>query len=134
MSNKFIQQGLVTALLVAGTMPILTRAQEASQAPAQGQEHAAPAQKPMDRPNLNLTDDQKAQIKKIHEEAKSQVDAINNDSSLSADQKQAKIREVRKDSHKQVEAMLTPEQRKTMKEWRHEHRGEKHQQEPPSGN
>ena len=36
MGNKFIQQGLVTTLLVAGAMPILTRAQEASQAPAQG--------------------------------------------------------------------------------------------------
>ena len=84
----------------------------------------------MDRPNLNLTDDQKAQMKKIHEGAKSQIEAINNDSSLTADQKQAKIQAVRKDSHKQVEAMLTPEQRKTMREWRHEHRNER-QQEPP---
>jgi Spy/CpxP family protein refolding chaperone len=40
---------------------------------------------------------------------------------------------VHQDSHKQVEAMLTPEQRKTMRQWRHEHRGEK-QQQPPSGN
>ena len=133
MSNKFIQQGLVAALLMAGAMPILTRAQEASQAPAQGQEQAAPAQKPMDRPNLNLTDDQKAQMKKIHEGTKSQIEAINNDASLSADQKQAKIQAVRKDSHKRVETMLTPEQRKTMKEWRREHHGERHQ-EPPSGN
>lgn len=85
------------------------------------------------RPNLNLTDDQKAQMQKIREGAKSQIDAIKNDSSLSADQKQAKIRSVHQDSHKQVEAMLTPEQRKTMRQWRHEHRGEK-QQQPPSGN
>ncbi len=131
MSNKFIKQGLVAALFLVGAMPVLIRAQEVSQAPAA--EQAAPAQKPMDRPNLNLTDDQKAQMKTIHEGAKSQIEAINNDSSLSADQKQAKIHAVRKDSHKQMEAMLTPEQRKTMREWRREHRGERHQ-EPPSGN
>jgi periplasmic protein CpxP/Spy len=131
MNRKFIKQGLVAAMLVAGVMPVVTRAQEAT--PNAGQEQAAPAQKPMDRPNLNLTDDQKAQMKKIHEGAKSQIEAINSDSSLTADQKQAKIREVRKDSHKQVEAMLTPEQRKSMREWRREHRNER-QQEPPSGN
>ena len=131
MSSKCIRQGLVAALLVTCAMPVLTRAQDASQAPAQTQEQAAPAQKPMDRPNLNLTDDQKAEMKKIHEGAKSQIDAIKNDSSLTADQKQAKIRQVRKDTHKQIEAMLTPEQRKTMREFRKEHRGEKQQ---PSGN
>jgi len=132
MSSKCIRQGLVAALFVTCAMPVLTRAQDASQAPAQTQEQAAPAHKPMDRPNLNLTDDQKAEMKKIHEGAKSQIEAIKNDSSLRADQKQAKIREVRKDTHKQIEAMLTPEQRKTMREFRKEHRGEKQQQ--PSGN
>jgi periplasmic protein CpxP/Spy len=131
MSNKFIQHGLVAALLLTSAMPVLTRAQDASQAPAQGQDQATPASKPMDRPNLNLTDDQKAQMKKIHEGAKSQIEAINNDSSLTADQKQVKIRSVRKDSHKQVEAMLTPDQRKTQREWRREHRGE--HQDPPTG-
>ena len=114
MSNKFITHGLVAALLLVGVTPAITRAQDA------GQEQAAPAQK-VDRPNLNLSDDQKAQMKKIREDAKSQMDAVKNDTSLSADQKQAKLKQIRRDSHKQVEAMLTPEQRKTMKEWRHEH-------------
>ena len=133
MSNKFIQYGLVAALLVGGVAPAMIRAQDASQAPAAGQDQVAPARKPMDRPNLNLTDDQKAQMQKVHEGAKSQIEAINNDSSLSADQKQAKIHAVRNDSHKQVKEMLTPEQRKTMREWRREHRGEG-RHETPSGN
>jgi len=128
MSNKFIRLGLVAALLVTCAMPALTRAQEATQ--GSNQEQAAPAQAAPNRPNLNLTDDQRAQMKKIREDAKSQIDAVNNDSSLSVDQKQAKIKQIHRDSHKQVMAMLTPEQRKTMRQWRHEHRGEKNAQAP----
>jgi len=128
MSNKFIRQGLVAELLVTCAMPALTRAQEATQ--GSNQEQAAPAQAAPNRPNLNLTDDQRAQMKKIREDAKSQIDAVNNDSSLSVDQKQAKIKQIHRDSHKQVMAMLTPEQRKTMRQWRHEHRGEKNAQAP----
>jgi periplasmic protein CpxP/Spy len=127
MSNKFIKHGLVAALLLVGAVPAITRAQDATQ--GAGQEQPAPAQK-ADRPNLNLTDDQKAQMKKIREDAKSQMDAVKNDPSLSADQKQAKMKQIRRDSHKQVEAMLTPEQRKTMKEWRHEHHGHRNGQDP----
>ena len=130
MSNKFIQHGLIAALLVVCATPVLTRAQDTAQ--TSGQEQVAPAQNSPNRPNLNLTDDQKAQMKKIHEGTKSQVEAINSDTSLTADQKQAKIHSVRRDSHKQIEAMLTPDQRKTMREWRREHRAEK--QQPPSGN
>jgi len=128
MSNKFIRQGLVAALLVTCAMPALTRAQDTTQ--GSNQEQAAPAQATPNRPNLNLTDDQKAQMKKIHEGAKSQIDAVNGDTSLSAVQKQAKIKQIRRDSHKQVMAMLTPEQRKTMRQFRHEHRGEKNAQAP----
>jgi protein CpxP len=127
MSNKFIKHGLVAALLLVGAAPAITRAQDATQ--GAGQEQAAPAQK-ADRPNLNLTDDQKAQMKKIREDAKSQMDAVKNDTSLSADQKQAKMKQIRRDSHKQVDAMLTPEQRKTMKEWRHEHHRHRNGQNP----
>jgi Spy/CpxP family protein refolding chaperone len=129
MSNKFIRQGLVAALLVTCAMPALTRAQDATQ--GSNQEQAAPTQAAPNRPNLNLTDDQKAQMKKIHQDAKAQIEAVNNDSSLSADQKQAKIRAIHRGSHKQVEAMLTPEQRKTMRAWHRAHRGEKSQEQAP---
>jgi periplasmic protein CpxP/Spy len=129
MSRKYLSQGVIVALLLAGAMPRLTLAQSGTQDSEQSQ--AAPAPNAPTRPDLNLTDDQKAQMKKIHEDAKSQIAAVNSDSSLSADQKQAKLQQIHRDAHKQVEAILTPEQRKTMKEWRHEHRGE-HQQAPPS--
>jgi Spy/CpxP family protein refolding chaperone len=83
------------------------------------------------RPDLNLTDDQKAQMKKIHEGAKSQIAAVNNDTSLSADQKQAKIQAIHRDTHKQTEALLTPEQRQTMKQWRKAHRGQQNEEQQP---
>jgi Spy/CpxP family protein refolding chaperone len=127
MNRKLIKHGLVAALLLVGAAPAITRAQDATQ--GAGQEQAAPAQK-ADRPNLNLTDDQKAQMKKIREDAKSQIDAVKNDTSLSAEQKQAKMKEIRRDSHKHVMSMLTPDQRKTMKQWRHEHHGQRNGQDP----
>ena len=82
--------------------------------------------------NLNLTDDQKAQIKQIHEGMRSKAEAVNNDSSLSAEQKQAKIHELRRDAHEQVKKVLTPEQRKQFEENMREHRESKQQQTPPS--
>ena len=48
--------------------------------------------------------------------------AVNNDSSLSADQKQTKIKQIHKSTRKEVAAILTPEQKKTMREWRRAHR------------
>jgi Spy/CpxP family protein refolding chaperone len=65
--------------------------------------------------NLNLSDDQKAQVSKIRADEKSQIEATKSDSTLSADQKQAKVREIRMATHKQIRAVLTPEQRSQMK-------------------
>jgi protein CpxP len=127
MDRKFFGEGLVVALLLAGASPAFIRAQATQDA---GQEQAAPAQNAPARPDLNLTDDQKAQMKKIHENAKAQLDAVNNDSSLSADQKQEKLRQIHRDTHKQMQAILTPEQKQKMKEWRRSHRGQG-QQAPP---
>jgi Spy/CpxP family protein refolding chaperone len=132
MNTKIVRNG---ALFVAGVLaaygsPILARA--AGSAQEAGQTQAAPAQQNgPSRPDLNLTDDQKAQMKKIHQDAKAQIETVNNDSSLSADQKQAKVHAIRRNSHKQVEAMLTPEQRKTMRAWHRAHRGEKSQEQAP---
>jgi protein CpxP len=129
MSTKLRMYGAIVALLFASVAPGRTRAQVAT--PDAGQEQAAPNS--AKRPNLNLTDDQKTQMKRIHEDAKSQMDAVNNDSSLSADQKQTKIKQIRRESHKQVQAMLTPEQRKMMKQWKHEHRGQHNSEAPTAG-
>jgi Spy/CpxP family protein refolding chaperone len=134
MNAKIVRNGVlfVAGVLVAYGSPMPARAAGRAQDP--GPTQAAPAQQnESSRPDLNLSDDQKAQMKKIHQEAKAQIEAVNSDSSLSADQKQAKIHGIRQGSHKQVEAMLTPEQRQKMRAWHRAHRGEKpKEQAPPS--
>lgn len=72
---------------------------------------------------LNLTPEQQADLKSIRENEKQQAQAIKNDSSLTADQKKAKFKELRKSGHEQMMAKLTPDQQKKFKEMRKEHRG-----------
>jgi Spy/CpxP family protein refolding chaperone len=55
-------------------------------------------------------------MKQIHESTKSQVGVVNNDTSLSAEQKQAKIHQLRRGARMQMVKLLTPEQREQMKE------------------
>jgi Spy/CpxP family protein refolding chaperone len=124
---------VVCGLLLVGGSLNLARAQSGS--PGSGQDSASPQQQTeRGRPDLNLTGDQKAQMKKIHEGAKAQIEVVKNDSSLSADQKQGKIQQIHQGTHKQIEAVLTPEQKKTMREWRRAHRGSRQQQAPPPSN
>jgi len=73
--------------------------------------------------SLNLTPDQEAEIKSIHENFKQQAQAIKNDSSLTPDQKKAKFKELRKSTHEQMMAKLTPDQQQKLKEMRKERRG-----------
>ena len=114
------QLAVTTGLLVLCSVPAAVRAQEAAQPPqddpgqqaargnrGQGQED--------ELAKLNLTDDQKAQVKKIHEDMKTQIAAVRGDSTLSPDQQHAKVEQIRKASHRQVKQLLTPEQRQQMK-------------------
>lgn len=132
MNTKSLRKGvlLTAGLLAISVSPMLATAAAVPQ--DAGQTQAAPAdQGKRSRPDLNLTDDQKAQMKRIHEDAKSQIAAVNNDTSLSADQKQAKIQSIHRDTHKQTEALLTPEQRQTMKQWHKAHRGQQNEEQQP---
>ena len=128
----------MTLALGAGIFLLATGAAKA-QAPeqSQSQPQAAPQtqapadeQKPTEHAKLNLTDEQKAQIKKIHEDAKSQVEAVRSDSTLSPEQKAAKIKEIRSGAHKQMSGLLTPEQRKAM---RHRHHARRMERQRPVG-
>jgi Spy/CpxP family protein refolding chaperone len=123
-SNKLTKQLAVAAGFLALTIaPAMTRAQDNAQqqSPAQSQTQTAPAKPDKEArrhalmQNLNLSDDQKAQFKQIHETTKSQVAAVKNDQSLSFDQKTAKIRELRHSARMQMVKLLTPDQRAQMK-------------------
>lgn len=116
----------VAGLLALGTFAPLAFAQsggqEQSNPPAAQQEmkgHGNPYE------GLNLTDDQKAQIKKIHMDAKAKADTVMGDSSLSDTDKQTKMKEIHKAARMEADKVLTPEQRAQLKEKMKERREEK---------
>lgn len=63
---------------------------------------------------LNLTDDQKTQLKPILQGEFKQLKAIHDDSSMSADQKQAKMTEIHESAKSQISSILTPDQQKKL--------------------
>lgn len=139
--NDITKQIVIAAGLLALTIaPAITRAQDSTQPPAQDQTQAAPAapaQQTAKRhgamEGLNLTDDQKAAMKKIHESTKSQVEAVNADNSLTADQKAAQVHQLRRKARMQEVKLLTPEQRQQMRaNIRALRAARREQQQPPS--
>jgi Spy/CpxP family protein refolding chaperone len=142
MRNSLTKQIAVAAGFLALTFaPEISRAQSSSQPPAQDQNQAAPAAPAEHKrrmhgamEGLNLTEDQKAGMKKIHESTKAQLDVVNKDESLSADQKAAKIHQLRHSARMQMVKLLTPEQRQQMRanvRALRAARREKQQQQPP---
>ena len=68
---------------------------------------------------LNLSDDQKQQLKPILQNEFQQLKAVKDDTSLSDDQKRSKVGEIRGNAKSQMSTILTPDQQKkldTMKE------------------
>jgi periplasmic protein CpxP/Spy len=131
------QLAITGSFLLLSMFPALSQAQSPAPDAAQEQTQAMSA-KHGDRDafmaNLNLSDDQKAQIKQIREGARTQAEAVKNDSSLSADQKETKIHQIHRDSHEQMKKVLTPEQRKQMHENMRERHEMKHRQAVPPSN
>lgn len=74
---------------------------------------------------LNLTPEQKDKIKSIRDDAKKQIQEIEKDKTLTADQQTQKTKQVTKQTRAQVFAVLTPEQQKAWSAEQREHREEK---------
>jgi Spy/CpxP family protein refolding chaperone len=72
---------------------------------------------------LNLTEDQKAKLTPVFQAQMQQMQALRQDASLSAEQKKAKMQQIREDTHKQVLGVLTPEQQQQLREMRGRHGG-----------
>jgi len=62
---------------------------------------------------LQLTDDQKAQVKTILNGDETQMKALRDDDALSEEDRRAKFMALRKSTHDQIRALLTPDQQKT---------------------
>jgi TolA-binding protein len=56
-----------------------------------------------------------AERSRIEQETRSQVQSVCNDSSLNEQQKREKIREIRQQSHQQIEALISTQQREALK-------------------
>jgi Spy/CpxP family protein refolding chaperone len=65
--------------------------------------------------SLNLTDDQKAKVKDIFADAKTKKQALSNDTSLSEEQKKAKMKELHSATMTRLNEVLTPEQQTELK-------------------
>ncbi|HXZ80864.1 MAG TPA: hypothetical protein VEG30_13110 [Terriglobales bacterium] len=72
---------------------------------------------------LNLTADQQAKLKPVLEQQHQQMRALRTDTSLTPEQKQAKVQELRENTHNQINAILTPEQQQQFAQLRAEHKG-----------
>jgi Spy/CpxP family protein refolding chaperone len=91
-----------------------------------GGARAMDADTPEDDAALNLTDEQKAKIKTIRDDAQQQIQAMRKDPSLSDDAKQQKMKVIRKDIRRQVWGVMTPEQQKQWAAEQRELRENKH--------
>ena len=76
---------------------------------------------------LNLTEEQKTQLKPIFEESRTQSKSIRQNAQLTPEQKREQMMAIRKDTMQKVNAILTVEQREKMKELRKQGRGERGQ-------
>ena len=65
--------------------------------------------------SLNLTDDQKAKVKDIFAEARAKHQAVSSDTTLSDDQKKAKVKELHTATMTKLNEVLTPEQQTELK-------------------
>ena len=79
---------------------------------------------------LNLTDDQRAKIQPILQSSRQQARAVRNDTTLTPEQKQAKMRDIHQDTMTQMNSLLTPEQQQQWQQMR-QHRGPGGKHGPP---
>ena len=67
---------------------------------------------------LNLTREQKIKMKEIRQSGKAKKETIDNDDTLTPEQKKEKLKELRKEQLQKVQAILTVEQREQMRAMR----------------
>jgi len=117
MKIRFMNRGLFSlALAAALTVPALPAKASAAAWPQADQKKMMHDKLQEVVNDLNLSDDQKSKIKDIFTDAKSKREAIMTDTSLTDDQKRAKMKELHTGVASKVNEVLTPEQRTQLKE------------------
>jgi Spy/CpxP family protein refolding chaperone len=138
--NSLIRRSLlslITAFLLLPLSGIAQEQQNQQQTPSQSQTPQTQTDNQQQQPRgrlghrgermqmmaekLNLTDQQKQQVKDLRQKTMEQARAIRNDSSLSDADKKQKLQDLHKQTREQFLSMLTPEQKQQLKEMRQEH-------------
>jgi len=137
--TRFFHKALLAASSALLFLTILAMAQQQAQSPDNsGQSQTAPpdngqrpgrfgaVQKQRQRmaelaQKLNLTDSQKQVFQEISRNMRRQSMSIRQDSSLTEDQKKEKMQQLRKQSHQEMFAVLTQEQKDKLKLMREQH-------------
>lgn len=117
MKIEKILGGLVSLGMVAAlAVPLaLAKSQDAPAPQAAGKEMGMRGGLQAAVESLSLTDDQKTKIKDIFADAKTKHQAVANDTSLTDDQKKAKLKELHDGTLAKVNAVLTPDQQTELK-------------------
>src|SRR5262249_30319553 len=68
--------------------------------------------------SVNLTPDQQTKLRPILQGEVTQMNAVNNDASLSPEQKQQKMFDIRRTAGPQIQSILTPEQQQKLTQMR----------------
>lgn len=138
--SKHLSRILTLAVALVLLLPVAGAAQqgEGSQSQAQSNDSTANQQTQRGRgmryrrgngiaqvlQKLNLTDEQKQQVRQIRQQTMRKARSVRSDSTLSDDQKHDKLKEVWKGQNRQIFALLTPEQKETLKQLREQHQKE----------
>lgn len=72
---------------------------------------------------LNLTDEQRQQMKSINSDFKNQMQELNKDKNITSEELKEKKHALAKDRMERIQALLTPEQKLQMKEFKKEGKG-----------
>jgi Spy/CpxP family protein refolding chaperone len=125
--SRFTSKVLALALGagLCATMTFSASAQSQEQVPAAGQEtsrhgghrmHSVDDQLKRMTKKLNLNDEQQSKVKAVLESQQSQMQQLRNDSSVSREDRFAKMRELHENSNSQIRAALNDEQQKKFDE------------------
>ncbi len=117
MKIKRLLGGLVSLGMVAAmAVPLaLAKSQDAPAPQASGKQTGMRGGLQAAVESLSLTDDQKAKVKDIFADAKTKYQTVSSDTSLTDDQKKAKMKELHEGTLAKVNGVLTPDQQTELK-------------------
>ncbi|HVZ61151.1 MAG TPA: Spy/CpxP family protein refolding chaperone [Terriglobales bacterium] len=138
MKSRYIFPLIAAGVLFVGTSA-WSQSAESGTTP-QGQEHhrgkrMGPPGGGFERmaERLNLTEQQKSQIKPIFDNNRKEMEALRDDTSLTQDQKRERFMQMRDQTKTQVDAILTPEQKQQMQEMQEKMRNRRRGHGGPGG-